>query len=634
MRDHDLFDFEHGQGNRFQRFQDLLRHKVHNILLASSVYDSFILAEDGRLYESLLTEYMGLNLTDAPSITRVSSGYEAVSMIMEEQRFDLVITSLRLEDMPALEFARKARESGIEIPIILLTYDARALSDLTANQDTSVFDRVFIWQGDFRILLAIIKSVEDRLNLDHDTKLVGVQSIILVEDSVRFYSAYLPIIYTELMRHTQSLISEGVNPAHRMLRRRARPKILLCTTYEEAWGFFERHHENVLGIISDMEFPRGGVLDPQAGVALVQAVRSSHGDIPILLQSNDPGNKAVADKLSASFLLKRSPTLLYDLRNFMKENFSFGDFVFRMPDGSEIARAPDLRKLEELLHTVPGESLQYHGERNHFSNWLKARTEFLLAYKLRPRKVSDYRSIEDIRRYLIRCIHDLRTAQQQGNIVDFDPRTFDPEASFARIGGGSLGGKGRGLAFINSIIYTSLLQSRFDGVSVSVPPTVVIGTDVFDHFIDDNHLWDIALKSTEEGKIERAFLAATFPKDAAESLRELLKLVTYPLTIRSSSLLEDSRYQPFAGIYRSFMIRTTTRISTRGCGSSSPRSSESTRPRFRTAPNPTSRRRRTGSKRRRWRSSCSVSSDPAMADVSTRISPALRTPTTTTPRAL
>ncbi len=560
MKEHDLFELEHGQGNRFQRFQDLIRHKVHNILLASSVYDSFILAEDGRLYESLLTEYMGLNLSDAPSITRVSSGYEAISMIMEEKRFDLVITSLRLEDMPAHEFAAKARESGVDVPIILLTYDARALSDLTAGHDTSVFDRVFIWQGDFRILLAIIKSVEDRLNLDHDTKLVGVQSIILVEDNVRFYSAYLPIIYTELMRHTHSLISEGVNPAHRMLRRRARPKILLCTTYEEAWAYFEKYHENVLGIISDMEFPREGVLDRHAGVALVKAVRSSHADIPILLQSNDPGIKTVADELAVSFLLKNSPTLLYDLRNFMKENFSFGDFVFRMPDGTEIARASDLRSLEELLHTVPGESLQYHGERNHFSNWLKARTEFLLAYKLRPRKVSDYHSNEDIRRYLIRCLRDLRTAQQQGNIVDFDRQTFNPEASFARIGGGSLGGKGRGLAFVNSLIYSSLLQSRFDGVSVTVPPTVVVGTDVFDQFINDNGLWDIALRSTEERKIEQAFLAAAFPKDTTDALRELLKLVTYPLTIRSSSLLEDSRYQPFAGIYRSFMIPNNNRI--------------------------------------------------------------------------
>jgi CheY-like chemotaxis protein len=550
----DFYDFEHGYGNRFQRFQDLLRYKVHNILLASSIYDSFILAEDGRLYESLITEYIGLNLTDPPSITRVSSGGEALSMIETEKRFDLVITSLRLEDMAALDFARKARDSGISLPIILLTYDASALNELKAKHDTSVFDRVFIWQGDFRIFLAIIKSVEDRFNLDHDTKLVGVQSIILIEDSVRFYSAYLPIIYTELMRHTQSLISEGVNPAHRMLRRRARPKILLCTNYEEAWHYFEKYHENILGVISDMEFPRDGVDDPEAGIAFTEAVRSWHKDIPILLQSSDPAVKAVADELSASFLYKKSPTLLYDLRHFMKENFSFGDFVFKLPDGTEVGRATDLRTLEEMLHKVPGESLRYHGERNHFSNWLKARTEFFLAYKLRPRKVSDYKSIEDIRRYLIGCLRDLRTAQQQGNIVDFDPQTFEPQGSFARIGGGSLGGKARGLAFVNSIIYTYLLQNRFEGVRISVPPTVVLGTDVFDQFINDNGLWDVALKSSEDRKIETAFLRAEFPRETARALREYLRLVSYPLTVRSSSLLEDSRYQPFAGIYRSYMI--------------------------------------------------------------------------------
>jgi CheY-like chemotaxis protein len=553
-KEFDFYDFEHGYGNRFQRFQDLLRYKVHNILLASSIYDSFILAEDGRLYESLITEYMGLNLTDPPSITRVSSGGEALSMIQTEKRFDLVITSLRLEDMGALDFARNARESGLSVPIVLLTYDASALNELKGKHDTSVLDRVFIWQGDFRIFLAIIKSVEDRFNVDHDTKLVGVQSIILIEDNVRFYSAYLPIIYTELMRHTQSLISEGVNPAHRMLRRRARPKILLCTTYEEAWGYFEKYHENVLGVISDMEFPRDGVDDPEAGIAFTEAVRSWHKDIPILLQSSDPEVKTVADGLSASFLHKKSPTLLYDLRHFMKENFSFGDFVFRLPDGTEVGRATDLRSLEELLPSVPGESLRHHGEHNHFSNWLKARTEFLLAYKLRPRKVSDYQSIEDIRKYLIGCLRDLRTAQQQGNIVDFDPKTFDPQGSFARIGGGSLGGKARGLAFVNSIIYTYLLQNRFQGVRISVPPTVVIGTDVFDQFISDNGLWDVALKSFEDRKIETAFLSARFPREAAEALREYLRLVSYPLTVRSSSLLEDSRYQPFAGIYRSFVI--------------------------------------------------------------------------------
>jgi len=554
MRDFDIVDFEHGYGNRFQQFQDLNRNKINNILLVSSMYDSFILAEDGRLYESLLNEYMGLNLTDAPGITRVSSGHDAVKKVLEDSRYNLIITSLRLEDMDALDFANMMKESGLDIPVVLLTYDSRALGDLMAESDLSVFDKVFVWQGDFRLFLAIIKCIEDRSNIEHDTDLVGVQCIILIEDSVRFYSSYLPIIYTELMRHSQSLISEGVNTAHKLLRMRARPKILHCETYEEAWQYYEKYHDYILGVISDMQFPRKGVLDTQAGVDLARNIKVSHADIPILLQSRDPKNKLWADQLSASFLLKNSPTLLKDLRKFMKEHFSFSDFVFTLPDGTEIGRAKDLRGLEKMLHTVPDESIRFHGQRNHFSNWLKARTEFLLAYKLRPRKVSDYPSMDDLREYLIRSVNGLRTAQQRGIIVDFDTETFDPSISFARIGGGSLGGKGRGLAFVNSMIYSYVVENRFERTKVRVPPTVVIGTDVFDQFMLDNNLWDTALMSADDKEIERGFLAGQFSYDVVNALSSLLDLMDYPLAVRSSSLLEDSQYQPFAGIYRTDML--------------------------------------------------------------------------------
>lgn len=553
MREYDTLDFEHGYGNRFQRFQDLGHKKVREILLVSSMYDSFILSEDGQLYESLLNEYMGLNLTDAPGITRVSRGTEALEMAGAESRYNLIITSLRLEDMDGVELARQVRKSGLGMPIVLLTYDSRALNKLS-EEDLALFDKVFIWQGDFRIFLAIIKAIEDRENVERDTKLVGVQCIILIEDNVRFYSSYLPIIYTELMRHSQSLISEGVNRAHKLLRMRARPKILHCETYEDAWRYYEKYHDYILGVISDMQFPRRGKLDPHAGVDFARSVRVSHPDIPILLQSRDPSSREWADQLDVSFLLKNSPTLLTDLRRFMKDNFSFGDFVFSTADGREIARATDLRGLEKALKIVPDESIRYHGERNHFSNWLKARTEFLLAYKLRPRKVTDYASLKDLREYLIRSIHELRMTQHQGSIVDFDPYTFDVESSFARIGGGSLGGKGRGLAFVNSMIYSYLLQNRFDRTRVSVPPSVVIGTDVFDDFMVENNLWEVALISADQSEIEARFLDSTFPEDAGESLKGFLELADYPLAVRSSSLLEDSRYQPFAGIYQTYML--------------------------------------------------------------------------------
>ena len=554
MKEYDLIDFEQGYGNRFQQFQDLARHKIHNILLVSSMYDSFILTEDGRLYESLLNEYMGLNLMDTPGITRVSSGKEAIERALTEKRYNLIITSLRLDDMHALDFARAVRGAGIDLPIVLLTYDSQALNSLGSRYDLSEFEKVFVWQGDFRIFLAIIKCIEDQLNVDHDTNLIGVQCIILIEDSIRFYSSYLPIIYTELMRHSQSLISEGVNPAHRLLRMRARPKILHCETYEQAWEYYEKYHDYILGVISDMQFPRGGKMDAHAGVDLARSIQVSHPDIPILLQSRDPKSKALAEKLDVSFLVKGSPTLLNDLRRFMKEHFSFGDFTFCLPDGTEVGRAKNLRALEKMLHIVPEESIRYHGEHNHFSNWLKARTEFLLAYKLRPRRVSDYASINDLRQYLIGSIRELRHSQHQGSIIDFDPTTFDPDNSFARLGGGSLGGKGRGLAFVNSILVNYMLSDRFDGVRVAVPAAVVVGTDVFDQFIGDNNLWDIALISPDDEKIERRFLNANFPDDVVASLRAYLEVVDYPVAVRSSSLLEDSQYQPFAGIYKTFML--------------------------------------------------------------------------------
>jgi len=554
MKEYDLIDFEHGYGDRFQRFQDLARFKINNILLVSSMYDSFILAEDGRLYESLLSEYMGLNLPDAPGITRVSRGDAAIERALSDRRFNLIIVSLRLEDMTALEFAEKARKEGLGIPIVLLSHDYRSLNDMSGKHDLSVFDKIFVWQGDFRIFLAIIKCIEDRLNIGDDTALVGVQCIILIEDNVRFYSSYLPIIYTELMRHSQSLVSEGVNTAHKLLRMRARPKILHCETYEEAWEYYEDYHDYILGVVSDMQFPRKGKLDPKAGVDFARSVQVSHADVPILLQSREPENRKLAEKLNVSFLLKDSPTLLKDLRQFMVENFSFGDFVFQLPDGAEVGRAKDLRTLEKMLHIVPEQSIRYHGENNDFSNWLKARTEFLLAYKLRPRKVSDYASINDLRQYLIRCMRDLRHAQHRGSIIDFDPITFDPSVSFARIGTGSLGGKGRGLAFVNSMIYSYLIQDRFDGVRVSVPSAVVLATDVFDQFMVDNNLWDFALTSTDDDAITKRFLEAKVADKVVDSLRAYLSLADYPIAVRSSSLLEDSQYQPFAGIYKTCML--------------------------------------------------------------------------------
>jgi len=540
--------------NRFIAFQDLMRHRVQNILLVSSIYDSFILSEDGELSELMLSEYLDLNLRHAPGITHVSSGEKALQIAKSDPRFNLIITTLHLGDMDALEFAGKVKEAKLDIPVILLTYNIRELKELEKLDYSHFIDKVFLWHGDFQILLAIVKYMEDKLNVENDTKTVGVQVIILIEDNVRFYSSYLPTIYTELMKQSQSLISEGLNTAHKLLRMRARPKILLSTNFEEAWDYYRKYEEFILGIISDVEFPQAGEIDNEAGANFVRQVKERRDDIPILLQSSKPANAELAQELQVSFVLKNSPMLLNDVRRFMLDNFGFGDFVFNLPDGTEVGRAKDLRRLERALHTIPAESIRYHGERDHFSNWLKARTEFYLAEKLKPQKVSDYATLDDLRQYLISTLNEFQHERQQGVIVDFDRESFDTTDGFARIGGGSLGGKARGLAFVRTMINNYELGNYFDGVRIFVPPTVVLGTEVFDQFMEMNELWDFAMVVADDEIILEKFLQAEFPPEIVSELDTLLQLAKYPLAVRSSSLLEDSQYQPFAGVYETYML--------------------------------------------------------------------------------
>jgi CheY-like chemotaxis protein len=564
MKEFDPALFERGYGSRFQRFQDLMTNRVHDILLVSSIYDSFILEEDGRLEEGLINEYLDLNLVHLPRMIRASSGSKALQLAREQRSFDLIITTMHLGDMHAIEFAREVREAGVDVPVVLLTYDYKELQELVRRHGKLDFTKVFLWQGDFRILIAIVKYIEDYLNVDFDTNLVGVQSIIVIEDNVRFYSSFLPLIYTELMHHSQSVLSESVNLSHRILRMRARSKILLCETYEEAWSYFERYHENILGVISDIEFPREGRKDPTAGVEFARTVRRQHPDIPILLQSSNPANRQLADSIDVQFLHKNSPLLLHQLRQFMVDHLSFGDFIFKMPEGAEVARATDLRSLENCLHLVPDECLLFHSRHNHFSNWLKARTEFWLAYQLRPRTVSDYESVAALRADLIKRLRDFRQGRQRGTIVDFDPAAFDTKGSFARIGGGSLGGKGRGLAFVSTLVETYTIGQGFPDIEISVPSAVVLGTDVFDRFLDKNDLRDFAIESDNDQEIIQRFLNAHLPDTIVGSLRSFLELMHEPLAVRSSSLLEDSQHQPFAGIYATYMLANNAgEISTR-----------------------------------------------------------------------
>lgn len=546
---------EHGYGNRFQGFQNLMRLRIRDILLVSSLYDLYLFEEDGRLYELIRNEYQGLNLSHSPELTRVSNGHDAIALAKEERRFDLIICTLHIEDMHAINFAKLVHESGLNIPVVLLAHDNRELHFLLKYQDASVFDKVFIWQGDFRIIIAIIKYLEDKLNVNQDTRIVGVQSVIVIEDNVRYYSSFLPIIYTEMLNQSRRLISEGINLTHKYLRMRARPKILLCSNYEEAFNYYEEYKETLLGIISDIDFPKNGVQCPEAGIEFAKLVKDEHTDIPVLLMSNMKENEKAALEVANSFILKDSPTLLDQLRNFMNHYFAFGDFIFRTPEGREVGRAADLKTLQEQLSVIPEESIKYHAERNHFSNWLKARTEFWLAYRLRPRKVSDYDSIEELREDLIKSLSSYRHLRQRGLITDFAKESFDPTNSFARIGGGSLGGKARGLGFVNTLINDYNVRDRFEEVKIYIPSAVVLGTEVFDHFVDENNLRNFALNCNDDAEITKRFLEASkFPEDILGELAAFLDIVHTPLAVRSSSLLEDSQYHPFAGVYETYMI--------------------------------------------------------------------------------
>jgi CheY-like chemotaxis protein len=502
----------------------------------------------------ILEEFLDLNVRHTPGITHASSAAEALALAADQSRFNLVIASADLGDMSAATLARRMRAAGIDTPVVALAYDMREVGQLATADPTSPIDRVFLWQGDVRLVPAIVKYHEDRRNVAHDTGVLGVQAILVIEDNVRYYSSFLPTIYAELMHHAHNLVPEGVNLSHKLMRLQAQPKILLCGSYEEAWGYFTEYEQNILGVISDIEFPREGVMTRDAGLAFAMRVRERQRDVPVMLQSTRQANQALATSVGASFLVKGSPTLLHRLRRFMIEHLGFGDFVFRTPDGIEVGRARNLREIEQQLMDVPAESIAYHAERNHFSKWFKARTEFALAHRLRPRKVSDFETVDLLRQELVLAVREHREETRRGVVVDFDRAAYTPETRFCRIGGGSIGGKARGLAFVERLIGDSRVGERFPSVRITVPSSVVVGTAVFDEFLEHNHLRDFALDATDGAQIGRRFVEGELPAAASDELAALLQGLRQPLAVRSSSLLEDSQYQPFAGIYDTFML--------------------------------------------------------------------------------
>ena len=540
---------------RLEGFDNLMPFKVQNILLVSSLYDSFILREDGRLNELLIDESLELNLRQIPGITHVSSCAEALEMARSQPRFNLIVTNLAVADMTAAQLAHEVKRSGLDVPVVVLAYDYREVKNFISRNPVTDVERIFLWQGNARILIAIVKYIEDKRNVLHDTRAMGVPVLLVVEDNIRYYSSFLPVIYTELIKQSRRVIQEGINVAHKLVRMQARPKILLSSNFEDAAQLVQEYRDYLIGLVSDVEFPWEGKLSPEAGFELARMMKALVPDVPVVLQTSRTEFRPRALAAGYSFLRKRSPTLLKDLRRILTEQVGFGDFVFRLPDLQEVGRAKDLNELEEQLETVPAESLMYHAQSNHFSHWLMARTEFALAAKLRPRKVSDFDGPEHLRRDVIASIKDYRREQSELLIGDFNAETFKPsESGFLRIGSGSLGGKARGLAFVRHLLRKNRITRSFPNIRIAVPAALVLATDAFDQFMAENNLLDFALGCDDDDEILQRFLAAPLPEKLQEDLQAFLEQVTYPLAVRSSSLLEDSQYQPFTGVYETFML--------------------------------------------------------------------------------
>ncbi len=537
----------------YARLHDLMPNRIREILLVSSHYDAFILEEDGPLTERIFATYSEMNLSWAPRITHVARAAQA-RILLESRRFDLVILMPRIEDAEVSAVARELKAFDPTLPVVLLLFSEADLQHLPGGAAGPEFDHVFVWSGDARILITINKLVEDLLNLEFDTLVAGVPAIIFVEDSVRYASAFLTELYTELMVQSQSLVAEGLNNLHKLLRMRTRPKVVHVDSYEAAVAAYDRIGERTFALISDLGFYRDGKVTSDAGLALVSALRERRRDLPVLMQSADDQVVERVRAVGLPCIHKRSPTLLRELRGFMLESLGFGDFVFRLPDRTELARARDTFEMEWILRDVAAESLIFHATQNHFNTWFNARGLFDVAATVRPKTVADFGGAEGLRRGLIDLLRQAHEREQEGMIADFRNQLLRPGSVFVRVGEGSIGGKARGIAFANSVAVREQLGDRHAGLRVAVPRTVVIGTAEFDEYMARNRLHEELPRLTDDLALRQRFLEATLSEQLRHDLRVLWRDWRGPLAVRSSSLLEDLQFQPFSGVYATYML--------------------------------------------------------------------------------
>ena len=540
-----------------------MKYRIHKILLVCCSYDGYILEEDGHIESQINQEYLDLNMSNPPSFTRVSSTSEALALLAGDDSFDFILTMYNVGEPDVFTFARTIKRHHPNRPVALLTSFSKDIYRRIEEQDRSGLDYIFCWHGNTDLIIAIIKLIEDHMNAPEDILQGGVQAILLVEDSIRFYSTYLPELYKLILLQNTEFLKDAFNEQQQVLRKRARPKILLARSYEEAVELYDRYKQNLLGVISDVGFvlhreDPAESEKPDAGIDLCRRIKNDNPLMPVLLQSSQTAFSEQAEALGAGFIAKNSKTLLSQLHDYIDREFAFGDFVFEDPaTGEEIGRARDLAQMQEMIASIPDEAFEYHTSQNHLSKWLYSRGLFPLAASIRQYNKSHFTSVEEHRRVLVNLIRDYRTLLGQGVVARFDAETYSDAIAFARIGEGSLGGKARGLAFMNSMLIKYRQYDKHEGVRIMIPRSVVIATEYFDEFIRMNGLQYVVSQEFSDEEILSEFVSSYVPPRLQQELKAYIRTVRTPLAVRSSSKLEDSHYQPFAGIYSTYMIPFT-----------------------------------------------------------------------------
>lgn len=537
-------------------FVNLMTRRVFNVLLVANPYDAFMLEDDGRIDEKLFEEYTRLGLRYPPRFTQVSTPEEA-TRALQQMRFDLVICMPGTDNSDAFDIGRGIKEHFPDTPIVVLTPFSHGITRYMERQDLSLFEYVFCWLGNTELLLSIIKLMEDKMNLDHDIREGGVQMILLVEDSIRFYSSVLPNLYKYVLEQSRAFATEALNAHQATLRMRGRPKIVLARNYDEAWRLYETYRNNTLGVISDVRFPitEGGDKVPDAGVQLLRRIRACDEFLPLIMESSESDNRMWATEVGAGFVDKNSKKMSIDLRDRIEQHFGFGDLIFRDPGTrAEVVRVHNLKELQDNIFTIPEDSFVYHTAHNHISRWLCSRAMFPLSEFLKRITQNEYEDVLEHRQLIFDAIVRYRKMKNRGVVAEYLRGRFDRFSHFARIGEGSLGGKGRGIAFVDHILKKHAVFETIPDVEVRIPKTLVLCTDIFDRFMEDNNLYPVALSDLPDETILQAFLASRLPKELLDDIQTFCEVVTGPVAVRSSSLLEDSHYQPYAGVYATYMI--------------------------------------------------------------------------------